>query len=311
MKKFLGVVVALAATNVSAAEVKFGDLNYFLTQGRSLMSANLKWETSEVTEKNPGAGQETRETEGPVVGARYAYALNDSLNFFVGASYLYDNEVTPEGKSNFKQEGLRNPELGINYRVMKQADANFNLDVGAVARVAVDDQEIGSTVNGTSKNSNAYTRSGLELNARLGNKWDEANEFYTIAGLVYNQSGEITERSAAGDVEADLDSSFDLFLGGFYQYRPVNEFMITLGAEARRFGMVDADSSGSNFEITPHIDYTFSFAAKYLITENFIARFDYVGAMLEDYKYEIDGSPDRKYENRRFMSMGLSVDFLF
>ena len=310
MKKFLGVVVAVAATSVSAAEVKFGDLNYFLTQGRSLMSADLKWDTSEVTQKN-NPGQQTRETEGPVVGARYAFALSDSLNVFGGLSYLYDNEVTPEGGSNFTQEGLRNPEFGINYRVMKQADAQFNLDVGAVAKVAIDDQEIGSSTGGNEKSSNAYTRSGLGLNARLGNKWDEANEFYTIAGLVYNQSGEVTERDASGDTDIDLDSSFDLFLAGYYQYRPVNEFMLTFGAEARRFGMTDGDSSGANFEVTPHIDYTFTFAAKYLITENFIARFDYVGAMLNDYKYEISGAPDRKYENRRFMSMGLGVDFLF
>jgi hypothetical protein len=311
MKRILGVVAVLAATTVSAAEVKFGDLNYFLTQGRSQVSFDTKWDTTEVTQKN-NPGQTTTETEGPIAHAKYAFAMSDTLNIFVGANYVYENDVKTEGGNTFQKDGLQNPALGINLRAMNQASGGFNLDFGAVAKVSISDEEVGSSAGGHNKRGNASERSSLELNARLGNKWDEANEFYTVAGLIYNQSGERTLKNGAGtDQDQDLDASYDLFLGAFYQYRPVNEFMLTLGAEAKRIGSVEGDSSGTNFEYSDFMDYKFSFAAKYLITENFIARFDYAGGLLGDYKNDISGAADQKFENRRYLSMGLGVDFLF
>jgi hypothetical protein len=311
MKRILGVAFVLAATTASATEVKFGDLNYFLTQGRSQLSLDSKWDTSEVTPQNI-AGQTKTETEGLIAKAKYAFAISDTLNVYVGANYTYDNKVMPDGGTQTTKDGLQNPILGINLRAANQATSGFNLDFGAIAKVALSDEKNGSSNGQNKKNGNASQRSSLELNARLGNKWDEANEFYLAGGLVYNQSGQRNDTNAAGsDVNSNLDSSYDVYLGGFYQYRPVNEFMITLGAEARRIGSVDADASGTNYKITDHMDYKFSFGAKYLITENFIARFDYVGANLADYKNKVDGASDQKYTNRRYMSMGLGVDFLF
>jgi hypothetical protein len=291
MKRILGIVSVLVVSTVSAAEIKFGDLNYFLTQGRSQLSLDSTWDTTEVTPENV-AGQVKTETEGLIAKAKYSFALSDSLNIFVGANYTYDNQVKPVGGTRFTKDGLQNPSLGINLRASNQATSGFNLDLGAVAKVGISDEKVGSS-NGQ-------------------NKWDEANEFYLAGGLVYNQSGERTDTNASGsDVDSDLDPSSDFYLGGFYQYRPVNEFMLTLGAEARRFGAVDADASGTNFEITSHTDYKFIFGAKYLITENFIARFDYSVGMLNDYKNEVDGGTDQKFTNRHHLSMGLGVDYLF
>lgn len=312
MKRILGVVAVLTATTVSAAEVKFGDLNYFLTQGRVLVNFDTQWETTEVTQKN-NPGQTTTETEGPIAHAKFAFALSDSMNVFVGANYTYQNDVKTEGGNRFQKDGLQNPAVGMNLRVMNQANAGFNLDLGAVAKVGISDETVGSSTGGHNKMGNASERSSLELNARLGNKWDEANEFYTIAGFIYNQSGERTLKNGTGaDQDLDLDASYDFYVGAFYQYRPVNEFMMTLGLDAKRVGSVEGDSSGTNFEYADHINSNWGFTAKYLITENFIARVNYGGNLkYTDYKNKIDGAADQKFENRRFMTMGLGVDFLF
>jgi hypothetical protein len=312
MKRTLGVVAVLAATTVSAAEVKFGDLNYFLTQGRSQVSFDTKWDTTEVTQKN-NPGQTTTETEGPIAHAKFAFALNDSLNIFVGANYVYENQVKPEGGTRFQKDGLQNPALGLNLRVMNQANAGINLDLGAVAKVGITDEVVGSSNGGNKKSGNASERSSLELNARIGNKWDEANEFYVVGGFVYNQSGERTLKNASGtDQDQDLDASYDFILSGFYQYRPVNEFMMTLGLESKRTGSVEGDSNGTNFEYTDFIETKWGFAAKYLITDTFIVRFDYGGDLIfTDSKNKIDGAADQKFENHRLMTMGLGAEIIF
>ena len=312
MKRMLGVVAVLAATTVSAAEVKFGDLNYFLTQGRSQVTFDTKWDTSEVTQKN-NPGQVTTETEGLIAQAKYAFAISNSVNIFVAANYTWENAVKPDNDTRFEKDGFQNPALGINLRLMNQATSGVNLDFGAVAKIGISDEVVGDSNGGNKKNSNASERSSLELNARLGNKWDEANEFYTVAGLIYNQSGDREIKNASGaDQDQDLDASYDIYLGAFYQYRPVNEFMMTLGVDAKRVGSVEGDTSGVNFEYMDHINSSWHFGAKYLITENFIARFDYGGNLkYTDYKNKIDGAADQKFENRRYMTMGLGVDFLF
>jgi hypothetical protein len=309
MKRILGVVAILATTSVCATELKFGDLNWFLTQGRFNITADYNRVTEEETVSNV-----LSEADGNRVNTKFAYGLADNINVFLGLDYNFKMAVKTEGQNKFYKNGLYNPAIGANYRAMNQDAGGFNLDFGAIVRISLDDEEIGDASGGSKENGNASKRSSLELNGRLGNKWNEANEFYTILGLVYNQSGEVTELDASGgaDTDYDLDTSMDLYLGGYYQYRPVNEFMITLGSEVRRYGMTEGDINGTtDFEIKDYIDWRFTFDAKYLITETFIAKFNYVGALNSDITTDVNGASNTVRENRHYSSFGAGVDFLF
>lgn len=307
MKKFLAVAAVLAVTSANAEELKFGDLNYFLKQGQFNFSvdANISREVSTVNDVKV-------EAEGYVFSPRLTYGLSDQLNLFVGANFLYDFETLPEGGSNAESDGLQNPYIGANYRVMNQNNGGFNLDVGAVADFNIMDSET-SQFGKEDGNIPAFNfsqygdpRSSLEINARLGNKWNEANEYYFLAAARYNKDGEYEDGNANEDVE--LDSSIDYTLGAFYQYRPVMEFMLTLGLSATRFGEVDGEVAGSDFTEEDHIDYRFHFNAKYLITETFIAKFNFSQDRRAEYESELAGDD---MEKRKANSFGLGVDWLF
>jgi hypothetical protein len=308
MKKFLAVAAVLSVTSVHAADLKFGDLNYFFKQGQF----NLKSDFDLSREETRVDGS-VLEVEGYKLTNKLTFGVMDNLNVFVGLNYLFrmDTKATQTSQDN----GLQNPILGADFRVMNQGDAGFNLDVGAVVDYNLMDSEVSGT-NKTNGNQPSYLyshngdpRSSVGVNARLGKKWDEANEFYTIAAVNYNMAGEQEELSTNNDRE--FDGSMDLKLGAFYQYRPVNEFMMTFGLTATRFGEVEGEINGSDFTIEDHIDYQFTFNAKYLITDTFIAKFNFSQDRRGEYDVENEGGADNEFMRRRGNSYGVGVDWLF
>ena len=108
----------------------------------------------------------------------------------------------------------------------------------------------------------------------------------------------------------EMDSSLDLKLGAFYQYRPVHEFMLTFGVLATRVGEVDGNDGTGDYKVTDHMDAEFSFNAKYLITHNFIAKFLFTIDRRDDFDYEKD-LVDVEVDKRLAEKFGLGVDFLF
>ena len=310
MKKFLAVAAILAVTSVYADEASFGDLNYFFKQGQLNLTEDLI-SNHEVTRVE---GTDV-EVEGYVSSTKVTYGLMDNLNLFVGLNYLYKFDSDSTGASVSTVYGLQNPVVGGSMRIMNQGTSGLNLDVGATADFNIMDYETaeGGKTNGNSVDPTVShygdPRSSLAVNARLGNKWNEANEFYLVSALAYNKDGEYENKDLDEDV--DLDSSIDLSLGAFYQYRPVHEFMMTLGLNGTRYGEVDGEVSNTDFTIEDHIDLTFSFAAKYLITDNFIAKFHFSQDRRSDFKVDYDGASDSDNERRTGNQFGVGVDFLF
>jgi hypothetical protein len=307
MKKFLAVAAVLAVTSVNAEEVKFGDLNYFLKQGQFNVGVDaiVNNETSRV-----GKTADT-EVDGYFLNTQFGFALTDSLNVTVGVNYLYDGETEVNKGASADDSGIQNPKFGINYRVMKQSDAGLNFDIGAVATIKVIDREVG-TVDEEGNNQNplyssyADPRSTLDLNARLGNKWNEANEYYLIAGLVYHTDGEYEQLE--GDM-VNIDSSLDFKLGAFYQYRPVNEFMMTVGLSGTRYNDLYAETNSVESKYSDHFDFQFLFNAKYLVTENFITKFTFTKDNRDNFAEQKSGNTE--YDKRNALQYGLGVDFLF
>lgn len=315
MKKFVAVVACLASVSsfAQSTELRFGDVNYFLKKNEFNLTADVDLNSYE-ERRNTGGTGETLETEGYYTRSRFAYALADNLNLFLGLNYNYDVEVYSEGNADYSQDGLMNPILGANYRLINQDQAAVNVDFGVVARLNIEDQEIGDATGGSAKDGNAAIgNNALEINSRIGRKWNEANEWQLAAGVIYNFDGEYDLLSAGGSkTKFDTDASVDAFLRATYQYRPVHEFMMNVFAQGTRVGEIDAEGSGVTRDAESHIDFDFGFNAKYLITDGFIFRFGLGQGNNPDFKVSSNTSgAEYKVVRRHEYNYGVGLDFLF
>ncbi len=315
MRKLIAAAAVLAVSSVQAAEeLKFGDVNYFLKKGEMNFSLDVL-----STYEKQRSQSESLETRGVLADAKLSHAYTDQFNVFLGLNYAYDKETenrTTSSDGAYNSDGLSNPSIGVNYRLMNQNDSRYNFDLGAVARLAIMDEEKGSaTGQDIADGNNADGQHGLELNARIGRKFDEANEWQLAAGFIYNMAGEYEQLGTGTDADFDVDedASYDVYARATYQYRPVNEFMMLLSAQATRFGKREGELNSTpsqDFEIESYIDMEFTFQAKYLITDNFIAKFDYIMGRNEDQSVDI-GNTNADVKRRRENRFGLGVDFLF
>ncbi len=308
MKKFLAVAAVLVVTSVHAEELKFGDLNYFLKQGQFNVGGDA------IMNNEPSRnGAVDNEVDGYLFETHAGYALNDSLNFTLGLNYLFDGTTKiGSGSSNTNDAGFQNPKFGANYRVLNQNDTGFNFDVGAVASLNLIDREVGSAnKDGNSINplltNYSEPRNTLDLNGRLGKKWNEANEFYFTGGVAYHMDGSYKQLDGN---RVHMDSSLDFKLAAFYQYRPVHEFMITLGIAGTRVGEMDGKDGSTKYTQTSHIDNQVVFNTKYLINESLIAKF----IVTQDNRSNFDlktNAGSSEYDKRHALQYGLGLDFIF
>lgn len=310
MRKMIVAAAVLAVTSAHAAEeLKFGDLNYFFKAGQVNALANV----SSVYQKEKVLGT-MEETRGYVIDTQLTYGVSDQLNVFLGLDYAYDLQTETAGNPDFNSDGLANPELGAIYRLMNQSSTAYNVDLGAVVRFGIEDAETGSATGpGVSDDGNfADGRNSLEVLARIGRKWNEANEWQLAAGVQYFMEGESTIVGPT-DTDLDDDSSMDMYLRASYQYRPVNEIMFLLSAQATQVGeAVSETSSGPTIKRTAdsHMNIDFRFTTKYLVTDNTIVKFNYGMSRNADYDLKVGATSD-DVTNRRENFFGLGVDFLF
>lgn len=315
MRKMIALIAVLAATSLQAAEqLKFGDVNFFPKAGQ----INLALDLGSTYEKQR-ASSESLETRGYLAETRFQYSLSDTMNFGLLLDYAYDRETenrTVASDGNWNSDGLANPGFYINHRYMSQNTGSINFDVGAVARLNIEDAERGdATGQDTADGNFANGRNSVELNTRVGRKFDEANEWQVAVGGVYNLKGELEQlgTGATADRTLDQEDSIDLFARFTYQYRPVNEFMMLLSAQATRFGQVDGELKSSPSQDTKtedHIDMDFRFTAKYLVTDSTIVKFNYGMGNNRTIDQTV-GTNDTSIKNRREDFYGLGVEFLF
>ncbi len=309
MKKFLVLAAVLAVSSANAEELKFGDLNYFLKAGQFNAGANFIVNNETTRE---GEAVET-EVDNYALNTHFGLALTNQFNLTFGWDLLIDGETQADGENSADAWGLQNPRLGANFRLLDQESSGFNFDIGTIATFNFTDREVasretdGNMINPLYSNF-ADPRHGLELNARLGKKWDEANEFYLLAGAVYHLEGDYDQKD--GD-KVEIDPSLDFKAGAFYQYRPVNEFMITLGVNAVRFGERDLEVGALEATDQDHLDFQFLFAAKYLVTESTVFNITFTKDRKGNYDREIKGVGDNEIDKRNGILYGCGVDFLF
>lgn len=301
MRKLIAVAAVLAVTSAHAAEeLKFGDVNYFIKQGQF----NIVTDLNQTFEKQKFQSN-TTVTRGYNLDATFAYGITDKLNAFVGTTYAYDRKTDDKtgGQNEYNSDGFSNPALGLNYRLQNQNEAMYNVDFGAVAKINVQDAETGAF---PSKDGNyADPNNSLELNARMGRKWNEANEWQLAVGGIWNMDGESKNKGTG--VKVDEDGSYDLYLRGTYQYRPVNEFMMLFSAQATQIGERDVKPhGGTKNTLDSHTDLDFKFQAKYLITDSIIGKFN-LGASHLDKITTDTASINTRLQNY----FGVGADFLF
>jgi len=85
---------------------------------------------------------------------------------------------------------------------------------------------------------------------------------------------------------------------------------MTFGLTGTRVGEVEGNDESEDFTITDHLDYQFSFNAKYLVTDSMIAKFIFTQDNRSDFDYEAN-SGDSEVDKRHALQYGLGVDFLF
>lgn len=303
MKKFLALAAMLAIGSVQAEELKFGDLNYFLKQGQFNAGVDAL-----VHNETLRAGETIDyDIDGYIFQTHFGYALLNNLNVTFGLDYILEGETEPQGGASSNVDGLQNPWIGANYRLIDQNTAGFNVDFAAKATFKVIDRE----VNGGSTDGNMFDpvfsrlgdpRNTLDLSAKVGKKWNEANEFQVHAGVLYHMDGEYDQKGPNSQNGVDVDSSIDFKLGANYQYRPVHEFMMNFGITAIRYSEYEVN----DLEVSDHIDYTLSFDAKYLVNETTIAKFIFTHQ--NNSEFDVDGTD---IDQRQGQQYGLGVDFLF
>ncbi len=311
MKKFLAVAAVLAVTSANAEELKFGDLNYFLKAGQFNVGADAL-----VHNEYARVGGTDQENDAYLFNGNLGYAFSDSFNFTASFSYIFQGETEVEGGQTYGTDGLQNPKFAINYRLLDQnKDGGVNFDLGAIATVKFMDREVGSTLPASNKDGNTFSfqssnmadpRNSLEINARVGRKWNEANEFYLLAGVVQSMDGELEDLGT--DETVDVDASTDYKLGAFYQYRPVMEFMMTFGVTATRFNDLYTDVNGSEAKYRDHVDFLLTFNAKYLVNDSTIVKFIFNKDRKDKVTEELSNT---EIDKRNGDQYGLGVDFLF
>ena len=307
MKKVIAVAVALMASSVQASSgLDFGDLNFFQKSGQFNLTSNVSVSNSEFTDE--GSGNKF-EKNGYIFDNRLGYGLADNFNVFVGLDYALQNKTELPGTDRSENNGISNPRIGANYRLMNQSDSAVNLDFGVVGTIRIQDAEEG--IAGEDGNFNRGNHS-LQLNSSIGRKWNEANEWRLTAAVTQQFAGESELKAPAGNSDLETDASTDMSLTAAYQYRPVQEFMLAVALQGVRVGEVDSKNKSASTDSTAdaHMDYNFTFSAKYLITETFIAKFNYGISRLAEYDVETSGT-DSEQKDRHANFYGWGIDWLF
>ncbi len=312
MKTTILATALLAAASANATEeVKFGDLNFFVPASKFSLLTNVEFRSEEA--KVAGV---TEEQEGYQANALVTYGLSDNFNLFAGLSYLHDFETQSEtspANAHYDEDGFTSPLFGGIYRLASQNDSSFNFDLGAIGRFQVQDAERGSATGADSSDGNASSNGhSAEVFARVGKKWNEANEWQLTAGVTQNLEGEYEVKSAAGDTEFETDASTDFFARAAYQYRPVNEFMLSLAFQATQFGETTEESktTGAEVDYNDHLDFDVDFVAKYLVTDTAIVRFNLGHGINRGFKGENAGV-DFEIKQRKESRIGLGAELLF
>ena len=305
MKKAFVVAAVLAATSAQATSgLDFGDLNYFIKQNQFNLTSNISIVDQEV--KPEGAAARTQ-TRGYVLDNRFGFGVMDNLNVFVGLDFAFLYEIQQKGSRDSDNGGLSNPYFGANYRLLNQKDSAFNLDFGVVGRVQIMDAEVGTQGKDGTFNKGYNS---LEVNSSIGHKWNEANEWRLTAAVIQNFSGDYDAKDSSGSTKVNTDASTDFGLTAAYQYRPVQEFMMNVSLQALRVGEAKGDASSVDIKNDSHLDMNFRFSAKYLITETFIARFNYGISRLGEYDQDVGGTTTEQKE-RHANFYGGGIDWLF
>lgn len=305
MKKFLALAAMLVVGSVQAEELKFGDLNYFLKQGQ--FNAGVDAIVHNETVRLDNGTKTDYDIDGYIFQTHFGYAVLNNLNVTFGLDYILEGETEPAGGASSNVQGLQNPWIGGNFRIVDQNTAGVNVDVAAKATFKVIDRE----VNGGSTDGNMFSplfsrlgdpRNTLDLAAKIGKKWNEANEFQIHAGVLYHMDGEFDQKGPSAESGLEVDSSIDFKLGANYQYRPVHEFMMNIGLNAIRFSEYEIEGD----KVSDHLDFQIVFDAKYLVTESTIAKFIFTHQ--NNSEFDIEGAD---IDQRQGQQYGLGVDFLF
>lgn len=298
-------------------ELQLGDLNFFLKKGQLLSTNDYRKYTIE-RRSVVGAGNTHYETEGNLLQSRLSYGVHKKLNLFLELGYQLDWEVrdTTNNTAHFNLDGFVNPALGTTYRWKSQEDDKLNIYSSLVAYINVQDEEKGhasSPTNSVDGNA-AKARDVLEFNTSIGHKWNPKNEWIATGGILHNFSGESQQNYSSGRKNKVYeDASTNLYLKLAYQYRPIEQWMISPSIKSTYVGEQKMKFSNVVVRSNSYLMHDLDLALKYSVTKNFLVRLNYGQSLLPDYDgkstegTEID--VDTISQSKRYY--GLGIDWLW
>lgn len=324
MKKAIVLATLLSTSGAMAqtpnSELSFGDINYFFKAQEFNVRADVLLDRTETHIDNQTSKSVT-ESDGYLIDTQYTYGLMDNLNLVLGLKYQWDYEFNTEpvtDNARYSEDGLKSPALGLNYRMLNQKQDGINWDFGVIGRFSLIDAERGSFGGSNSQDGNAASgHHSIEANTSVGLKWNEANEFRLTGGVIHHFDGEYTKNSttASNDVDYDTASYQDLFFRASYQYRPVYEFMLSVGTLITMYGEQEDEQTNQALNDTltydSHVDGLFEFTAKYYFHQRAILRLVYTQGMLSDIDVDRKLAADQTFNRRRSQAFGFGLDLLF
>jgi opacity protein-like surface antigen len=298
MKKI--ALVAIVLTSSTAFAQTLGDLNFFQKKGSIYYQGSIG--ASSYTYMQKSVNQK-HEQEGLIFKNQISFGLLDNLNVFVEASYKLENNLRIEGAQDHEDNGLTNPGVGANYRLV--TGPTF-VDLFGKLNARIQDAEVGSA----RKDGNAASAPdfALTIGGAVGQKLSETTEFRLAAGAIHSTEGEYKVRGAAN--KTDTDSKTDLFLAANYQMRPVSPFMIDLGYRFTRVGEYTEKSAGLKTVADAHNSHIVSFKAKYHIFDGLLATLYIDNGILPNYDLKEGGVKD-EIKRQKYSAYGLGLDLLF
>lgn len=295
MKTKLAFGLLLACSQVSAQDLRLGDLNFFQKEKSIYWNTRLSQTTSEIkTTSGPNDAQDF-DTSRTLWSNTALYGISDRLNVGLSFDYAIKNkyestQLTVAGNPNFsgrdyENNGLSDFTVNANYRL--SAD-KFYLDIVSGLTLGLGESERGFA-NATTKKDGNYKQGHHSLLAGLaaGQKISDFEWRATLA-FDYHAKGERKNYDSLGSEKFDTDAYLNWLLRAEGQYRFMNSFAASVFVDYQMAGEREfsGNPGGVNTDITydAHSILTYGVVGKYNFNENILIKA--AVSMTSGYEYD-------------------------
>lgn len=325
MKSKLAFGLLLVCTQVSAQDLRLGDLNFFQKEKSIHWNTRLSQTTGEVNTTSGPSDAQDFDTSRTLWSNTVLYGISDRLNVGLSFDYAIKNkfestQLTVGGNPNFKgrsyeNDGLSDFTINANYRL--SADRIY-LDVFSGLTLGLGDSERGfgdatSKKDGNNKQGHHSLMAGIAAGQKI-------SDFEWRASLAfdYHAKGERKSFDSLGSETYDTDAYLNWLMRAEGQYRFFTNFAASVFVDYQMVGEREfsGNPSGVSTDITydSHSILSYGVVGKYNISENILVKASV--AMTSGYEFDtqskagfftVDGDSD--YKSSTDLMVGAEILF--